>query len=277
MMLLKKGQNVSVVINENIFKEKKFSMVLMCWCHLYSEYDPVGGKWVIDWRRLKKDIIKENGCQEKYGMSRYKFNQAVKLLQEKGIVYGDNYIRGYQRGDVYVKVATYTLDWLCRNLDDFGMRTYLYLRNKWNMRKGCVTFYKFSIKELMLAAGYKYNYKTMPQVKEALRMLRDEGLVDYSKAYRRSKESGSYMELYGVRQLDDFAPLEDIVWFKHEFYGLKWDKKNLESVVDAVKRECRGTEQKDWIKGKYDDKFSFAVVDTVKGLPEERFKELADS
>lgn len=278
-MILKKSQFIPVFINEDIFKDKKFSIVLMCWCHLYSEYDSEEGKWRVDWPQLKKDIIKENGCEEQYGMSRYKFNQATKLLREKGIVSEDGkYIRGYQKGDLYVNVSTYTLDWLCRNLDDFGLRIYLYLRNKWNLRERTnkwMRFYKFSMKELMLAAGYKYNYKTLPHVKNALKTLRGEGLIDISGPRRASKESGSYMELYGVKELDDFAPLEDIIWFRHEFYGMEWSKENLRFVVGKVRKECEGTRQKDWIAGKYDNDVSFVVADTMKGLPEKRFEKLA--
>lgn len=84
---------------------------------------------------------------------------------------------------VFKLIPKDTLRFLLNTATDNVIKVYVYLINKYEWKQQTKEQYNFSLKELCLAIGYKENQNSRDMIKDILKSLKNNGLIDYIETY----------------------------------------------------------------------------------------------
>lgn len=136
---------------------------------------------------LKKDLPKQAIICETIGVKSPKTLRVhLKYLIDQKLVeeQDDRYVLPLQE-NIYFLIPLKTLQFLMDNCREHVIKTYIYLGQRWKWAKARDEAYNFTYKEIAEHIGIlgKHEDVANRQIKNALILLKDTGLVDYEEVY----------------------------------------------------------------------------------------------
>lgn len=253
-----KQENFHMSVDKNHMKEPNYNVDLVTQVGIIGEFDPETETWVIEKKALRKRMMSdradksneaENNGRNNKKMSYYKFNAALNVLENLGLMKEDGKLLIFRKIDkTFLKLTPRTIYYCGMNLPPFTMKIYFFLLNKWNrhVKYGYNgQLYRFSKKTLLEMAGIPYHSENLIVVTDSLNMLKKLGLISFNGPFRLSQQGGSYYDLTGAWQKNETDTLEELIEFEVMYNGLPMTKKERRQLESDIVEFCQSATKQD--------------------------------
>jgi hypothetical protein len=123
-----------------------------------------------------------------------KLYQSLGFIEEGKTTLADNktLVDCYYLNDDFIPfklIPKDTLRFLLNTATDNVIKVYVYLLNKYEWKQAEGEQYKFTLKELAEAIGYKESQNSRNMIKDILKSLKNNGLIDFKETYQKTENT----------------------------------------------------------------------------------------
>lgn len=253
-----KQENFHISVDKKHMEKPDYNVDLVSQAYYLGEFNQDEETWTVEKKALRKRMLSnrtdgkseaENDGRNNKKMSYYKFNAALNVLSNLGLMKEDGKYLIFKKVDkVFLKLTPRTIYYCGMNLPPFTMKIYFFLLNKWNrhVKYGYSgQLYRFSKKTLLEMAGIPYHTNNLIVVTDSLNMLKKLGLISFEGPFRLSQQGGSYYDLTGAWQKNETDTLGELIEFEVMYNGLPMTKKERRQLEDDIVEFCQSATRED--------------------------------